>query len=158
MTDLFLRNPAQFIESTRGFTLAQIEAIEAELLNAFGLSNIEVEHRFAPGVYYRTIVMPTASYIIGHEHTTEHANIITQGRAIVMIGDELKEVMAGDHFNSKPGIRKILFILDNCKWTTVHPTNETSIPKLEDQLIVKSQSHLRYLASHPVLVNEREAA
>jgi hypothetical protein len=39
-------------------------------------------------------------------------------------------------FVSAAGVRKVLFILEDMEWTTVHPTGETDLPKLEELLVL----------------------
>lgn len=47
-------------------------------------------------------------------------------------------------FVSEAGVRKVLYIEEDMLWTTVHPTDETDIEKLENELIEKSTSFLEY--------------
>jgi quercetin dioxygenase-like cupin family protein len=99
-------------------------------------------HRFAPGVYLREIFMPAGSFVLGHEHNTEHLNIVIRGRARVLIDGVIQEIVAGDTFVSGAGVRKTLYILEDTVWQTVHPTDETNVEKLETLLITKSLVHL----------------
>lgn len=126
-------------------TSADIERREAELLK---LPQVEVPltHRFAPGVYMREVIMPTGALIIGHEHKTEHLNIISRGRALVMMDGDVSEVVGPCTLLSKPGVRKVLYIREEMQWATIHPTDETDLDKLAALLIVKSESYLQHLA------------
>src|SRR5690242_10473496 len=63
---------------------AAIERLEAQLLSEPQLP-APVTHHFAPGVYMREIFMPAGAFVIGHEHRTEHLNVILTGRASVMM-------------------------------------------------------------------------
>jgi hypothetical protein len=45
-------------------------------------------------------------------------------------------------FVSGPGVRKALYIIEDMRWATVHPTKETNIEKLESKLVVKSRGWL----------------
>jgi len=86
----------------------QIESLEKELLN---LPQVEcpLKHNFAPGVYMREITMPAGSFIIGHEHLTEHFNVVLTGKARVMIDGVIEDLVAPCYFISKPNVRKVLF-------------------------------------------------
>lgn len=121
----------------------RIEAAEAALLT---LPQVECEltHRFAPGVYYREVVMPKGSFIIGHCHRTAHFNVVTEGAARVMMDGVVEEIKAPAVFRSEPGVRKVLYIREDCRWATIHPTEETDLVKLEEELIVKSRSFLEH--------------
>lgn len=124
-----------------GPALSEMEASEAELLK---LPQIDcpLTHTFAPGVYIREIFMPKGAFILGHEHKTEHVNIVTQGVVRVMIDGVVEEISAPHTFISGPGIRKVLYIVKDTKWITIHPTRETNLIKLERRLIRKSNAFI----------------
>ena len=54
------------------------------------------------------------------------------------VDDEVLYIEAPDIFISKPGVQKVLHIIEEMTWATVHPTKETEMDKLEEELIVKS--------------------
>lgn len=124
-------------------TIPNIEALEAGLLAhpaAFvgDTEHCPLEHHFAPGVYLRTIVMPAGMFIVGHRHRTKHLNIVWSGRARVLIGSEVHEIVGPCTFVSEPGVRKVLLILEEMRWSTIHVTPETDMERLRDELIIPS--------------------
>jgi hypothetical protein len=130
----------------------QIENLERELLN---LPQVEcpLKHNFAPGVYMREITMPAGSLIIGHEHLTEHFNVVLTGKARVMIDGVIEDLVAPCYFISKPNVRKVLYIVEEMKFATIHPTDETSVEVLEDTLIRKSNSFIKHEEAKALLEN-----
>ncbi len=121
----------------------KVEEFESSLF-AYEQPICQLSHFFAPGVYLRELTMPADSVIVGHEHKTEHFNIITKGRAMVIQDDvEVLEIKAGDIFVSGPGVRKMLHILEEMTWTTIHVTEETDMDKLEEELIIKSPTWIK---------------
>ena len=126
-------------------TKDQVEALEARLL-PYSQDDCPLRHMFAPGVYLRTIFMAKGKFIIGHEHKTEHFNIILKGAARVLIDGMVTEIRAPNIFVSKPGVRKVLEIIEDMEWATVHPTDETDLEKITDIVIKKSNSFLKYQA------------
>ena len=99
-----------------------------------------VSHHFAPHVYVRQIFMPAGTLVIGKMHRTEHFNIITAGIVRLLNDDDsISEVTAGDIFTSKPGVKKVLYIVEDTKWVTVHPTESTDMQVLEKELIVPEE-------------------
>lgn len=140
------------IEPLRSFTLAEvmdvppekIEEVEAKLLKLPQI-DYQLDHHFPPGAYLRTITMPAGSFVIGHKHLTEHANVVLTGRAAVMLDGKLHHIVAPCTFISKPGVRKVLYIFETMKWMTIHPTEETNLDKLEEMLIVKSASFMEHI-------------
>jgi len=103
-----------------------------------------VSHNFAPDIYLREIFMPGGTVVIGHEHKTEHFNIILKGRCRVVIGDEIHELSAPCSFVSGAGAQKILNVLEDTIWQTVHsnPDNETDVEVLEDRYVNKVSAQL----------------
>lgn len=96
-------------------------------------------HDFSPGLYLRRILMPKDWFIIGKTHKTRHMNIILLGSAQVMIEGELKLIQAGDVFESGPGVKKVLYILEDMIWMTTHVTEETDIEKLEVEMVLTDE-------------------
>lgn len=101
-------------------------------------------HRFAPGVYLREITMPAGAFIIGHEHITEHVNVVLSGKALVRMNGEVSTLEAPMVFISKPGVRKVLLILEEMRFITIHPTEETNLSIIESLVIRKSETFLDY--------------
>lgn len=98
-----------------------------------------VTHNFAPDIYIREIFMPADTVVIGHKHLTEHFNVILKGKCRVMIGDVVEELTAPCTFISGAGSQKIVNVLEDCIWQTVHsnPDNENNIETLESRYVIK---------------------
>ena len=101
-----------------------------------------VTHNFAPDIYIREIFMPADTVVIGHKHLTEHFNVILKGKCRVMIGDVVEELTAPCTFVSGAGSQKIVNVLEDCIWQTVHSNtdNETDIETLESRYVIKGVS------------------
>lgn len=113
----------------------QIAYIASELAK-FPQTDAPVTHRFAPGVYLREIAMTGHHIVIGRIHKTEHFNILLQGAALIVHDDGSREILrAPMTFVSKAGVQKVLYILEDMIWQTVHPTEETDLVKLEAALV-----------------------
>lgn len=98
-----------------------------------------LEHFFAPGIYIREIFMPAGTVVIGRIHKTEHFNIILEGRVRVIVDGEVHELKAPCTFVSKAGVSKVLNVLEDCRWQTIHanPDNLTDTDVLEALLVHK---------------------
>lgn len=90
---------------------------------------------FSEGVYARTIFMPKGTIIIGKKHKTRHLNIVISGIARVWMDGVIRDIKAPDILESKEGCRKILYIVEDMYWTTIHPTNETDVGIIENMII-----------------------
>lgn len=100
-----------------------------------------LKHHFAPGVYIREIFMPAGAIVIGKIHKTEHFNIIQQGRLLIFSEGGSRELEAPTTFVSKPFIQKVLYILEDTVWSTVHLTQERDLEALERELIEPDESY-----------------
>lgn len=118
----------------------KIEQVEGQLLQ---MPQVEcpITNRFAPHCYAREISMPAGSIIIGHKHKTKHFNVILTGKASVMMDGEVVHIEAPDVFVSEPGVRKVLYIREDMRWMTIHPTEETDLDKLEEEIVEHSETY-----------------
>lgn len=121
-----------------------VERLEGNIM----LSDIEqpdcpLEHNFSDGVYVRQVTMPTDSLIVGHEHRTKHLNIISKGKCRLLDLDTgvITDIQAPYTFESHAGVRKVLYIVEECVWATVHVTNTTDLDELERELIIHSETN-----------------
>jgi quercetin dioxygenase-like cupin family protein len=107
--------------------------------------NCMFDNDFAPGIYIRTIYMPKTTFLIGKTHKTEHFNIVRTGKANVMLDGEYKTIKAGDMFSSLPGQKKAFWIFEDMAFSTVHPTIETDLEKLESMLVLSEAEELKQI-------------
>ena len=123
----------------------KIEKLEEILLTADYIEApiCPTRHIFSPGVYVREITMPEGAMILGAEHNTKHLNIISKGACVLADIDtgEMTDIIAPCTFESDIGVRKLLYIVEECVWSTVHVTEETDVEKLEAQLITLSPTY-----------------
>ncbi len=101
---------------------------------------LPLTHTFSEGVYAREIFMPKGMIVVGHVHNTTHLNMVSSGSALVWIDGVISKIVAPFTFESNAGVRKVLYILEDMLWTTIHVTNERDITVLEDTLIDKEAS------------------
>ena len=99
------------------------------------LTELEVKHHFAPGVYAREALLPAGSVVVGKTHKTKHLNIISQGHCTVHSMGEIKEIHGPYTFVSEAGAKKAVYSHTDVIWTTIHVTNETDLKKIERETI-----------------------
>lgn len=133
-------------------TIASLEAIgcaprkkhsigaAVDILKQCEQPEMPVTHHFSPGIYCREIFMPAlpggGTLVVGHIHKTQHQNIVLTGKAVVTIGDERLEIVAPFVFESEAGAQKLLHIIEDMRWLTIHanPDNITDIPTIENMI------------------------
>jgi hypothetical protein len=94
-------------------------------------------HHFAPGLYARQIFMKAGDLVIGKIHNHAHVNNISKGRVLVTTEFGKEELVAPCQFISKAGSKRAVLVLEDCIWTTYHPTKETDLAKIEADVIAK---------------------
>lgn len=135
-----------------------LENVEAWLLSRKDQAPYELKHSFAPGIYLREIFMPApkgvqveegqiaGTMLIGHEHNFEHFNMVLSGRALVSINGIVEEIVGPCYFKSGAGVRKVLWVIEDMRWVTIHPNEDNcqDIPTLEARLIKPSATFERF--------------
>jgi hypothetical protein len=114
-------------------------------------------HKFTEGMYIREIFMPAGSLWTSKIHKTEHPYVVSHGKAAVSIdAQEWYEITAPYTGITKPGTRRVLYILEDCIWTTFHRIDdmkseyndlnddekENIVKKIEEKIL---EPHVNYL-------------
>lgn len=139
-------------------TIVELEQIQREGLEAgiFEPAEVELRHVFAPGVYVRQVVMPAGASIVGKIHATEHVVIVSKGRVLSYTEAEGQQEIVGPcTFVVAAGTKRALYVLEECTWSTVHPTTlagvdgkatAADLAAIEDTFIAKTRAEFDELA------------
>ncbi len=104
-------------------------------------------HSFAPGVYVRELLIDKDVLVIGKTHKTEHLNMVVQGDCLVACDGKVQRMVAPYTFISKAGAKKVIYAIEETVWATIHPTEETDLDLLEEELIdMKAEEDIEKLA------------
>jgi hypothetical protein len=99
-----------------------------------------VTHHFCEGVYAREMFIPKGTMLTGKIHRFAHINIISKGDITVLTEHGMKRIKAPCTLISQPGIKRAGYAHEDTVWTTIHPTHETDLEKLEEHFIAKDFS------------------
>lgn len=121
---------------------SKIDELEALILEQEQIV-CPLEHRFTDGMYIREITMAAGSLITSKIHRTEHPFTISKGRVMVCIdaGDWV-EYEAPYTGITQAGTRRVLYVIEDCVWTTYHlnPSNTQDLKEIEDRIIEKHEN------------------
>jgi hypothetical protein len=106
----------------------------------------EVKHYFAPGLYVREMLIPAGTRIVGKIHKHAHFNDISRGTVHVFTEFGKETYHAPVRFTSIAGTKRAVYAETETVWTTYHPTEETDLEKIEDEVIAKDYSELNCLS------------
>jgi hypothetical protein len=101
-----------------------------------------ITHFFAPGVYARQMFIPAGLVAVGKIHKTAHVSIISCGKVSVTT-ENGTEIIEGPYtFINTPGEKRAVYAHTDTVWTTIHPTDETDIRKIEKEVIANDYEEL----------------
>jgi len=83
-------------------------------------------------------------------------NILLKGSLTVATEDGIQLMKAPCVLKSMPGTKRIGYFHEDSSWITVHPTEETDLEKIEQQVIVPDDEIDQFLASLPNRLKEIE--
>jgi hypothetical protein len=118
----------------------RIDTLESVMIENFESIVCPLIHRFTPSMYVREIFMPKGSLITSKIHITEHPFTISKGKVSVSIdGDDWQIYEAPYTGITKIGTRRILYIEEDCVWTTYHVNEDncTNVEEIEDRILDK---------------------
>lgn len=100
-----------------------------------------LSHHFAPGVYMREMRVPAGVVATGAVHKTEHLTIIV-GHCLLTTDDGVRTLEGHHTIKSKPGAKRAIYAIEDTVVTTIHPTDETDLDKLCEQLTESKPTEL----------------
>ena len=105
-----------------------------ESMTDFPQVDCPVQHFFAPGLYAREMTIPKGVTAVGAVHKTKHLTTISKGRILMMTDAGVVEICAPYTGLSEAGIKRAAHALEDTVMTCYHPTNETDMSILAEQL------------------------
>lgn len=131
------------MSSTELSSIERFDRLEAKIAQ---LPPVEMEliHHFAPKVYVRELRIPAGTAFTGKIHKTKHMLILAAGEATLY--DEAnggtKVIRAPLVCVSEIGAHRAGITHTDCVFVTVHPTTETDLVKIEEEVIQKRENPL----------------
>ena len=133
-----------------------VRDVQQQIKENAELIDVPVEHHFAPGVYMRQMNAKAGTLVVSKMHRTEHMNILLTGSLTVATENGIELMRAPAVLKSMPGTKRIGYFHEDSSWITVHPTDETDLELIEQQVIVPEAEIDQFLASLPNKCKEIE--
>ena len=109
--------------------------------------DIPVFNYFAPNIYMRQMDAKAGTLVVSKMHRTEHMNILLKGSLTVATENGIELLKAPCVLKSMPGTKRIGYFHEDSSWIAVHPTEETDLEKIEQQVIVPEDEIDQFLVS-----------
>lgn len=102
-----------------------------------------LEHKFVNGWYERTVTMFRGMVVVSKIHKTNHEYVISEGVVAVKVNDGGWNLLkAPYHGETKAGTRRVLYIVENTRWTTYHRLKDgETTPEQVEKRIIKKHKH-----------------
>lgn len=126
-----------------------VRGVQQQITDNAELIDVPVIHHFAPGVYMRQMDAVAGTLVVSKMHRTEHMNILLKGSLTVATENGIELMTAPCVLKSMPGTKRIGYFHEDSSWITVHPTDETDLEIIEQQVIVPDDEIDQFLASLP---------
>jgi len=101
-----------------------------------------LKHTFGDGIYVREITMPTGLFVVSKIHKYKHPYFVLKGDVSVLTENGWQRIVAPFSGITEVGTQRILYIHDECVWTTIHRTNKTDLAEIENEIIAKDYSEI----------------
>ena len=112
--------------------MSLIEDISLKERDEYIVTNV-----IADGVLARTVLMPKGEIVVGEIHKYESINILVKGELKVWVNGEVKHLKAPYMVKSNANTRKVVYILEDTVWTSIHRVNSENLKEIEEEIIVK---------------------
>src|SRR5258708_40125315 len=93
----------------------KLNALEADMKLESQL-NLLTEHFFSPGIYTRVLHIPKGCLLTGKIHKEPILNIMIKGEISVLLGEEIKRIVAPFICVSPAGSKKIGYAHEDTIW------------------------------------------
>lgn len=111
---------------------------------------LPLRHTFTPGLYSREMTIPAGTVLTSKVHKTEHQWVLSAGAMIVRDEKQVGVIRAPYSGVTKPGTRRIAYVLEDAVFTTFHVTDKTDVDEIEKDIIEQRSGHLAGI-ERPVL-------
>lgn len=109
-----------------------------------------LDHIFTPGLYTRIIQMKAGTMLTSKIHNTEHPFVLLTGRVMCWTKETGVQHIAAPFIGvTKPGTRRILYIVEDTIWATFHPTTLTDLKEIEKAIIQPHKNPLLETSEPP---------
>lgn len=101
-----------------------------------------VEHAFTPGLYARTINVPTGVCLVGLRHRVDSMVIVSQGTMRLLVDGGYEDCVAPTIRHCKAETVNAGYALSDCVWTNIFATDCTDTEELVERLTYGSKEEL----------------
>ena len=97
-----------------------------------------VTHRFAPNMYIREVFVPAGTLLTSEIHKKEHPHVLSMGKITMWDGEGGEVTVSAPYCGiTKENARRVVFVHEDCVFTTFHVTEATTVEDAEKDIFVE---------------------
>ena len=102
-----------------------------------------VTHRFTPNMYIREVYVPAGTILTSEIHKKEHPHILSLGKITMWDGEGGEITVSAPYCGiTKDNARRVVYVHENCIFTTFHVTDATTVEDAEKDIFVDYENEL----------------
>jgi quercetin dioxygenase-like cupin family protein len=113
----------------------KVERLQAIISTMPQADSMVTDHYFVPGMYCRKLARKAGTLIVGKVHKAPHFFMCAAGEILVLDGERVRRMQAGDIIECKPGTKRATFAVTDAVGVTIHKTDSTDLAQIEVELI-----------------------
>jgi len=97
-----------------------------------------VVHRFTPSMYIREVFVPAGTILTSEVHKKEHPHVLSMGKITMWDGEGGEITVSAPYCGiTKENARRVVFVHEDCVFTTFHGTDKTTVDEVEKDIFVE---------------------
>ena len=104
----------------------------------------EMEHHFVNGLYIRMAKAPAGMLFTTQIHKVRHPFFILSGAARILTEEGIVTLGAPYQGFTEAGTKRLMYILEDITWYTVHATDKTTVEEVEEEVLAKDFGELEF--------------
>lgn len=104
----------------------------------------EMEHHFVNGLYIRMAKAPAGMLFTTQIHKVRHPFFILSGAARILTEEGIVTLTAPHQGFTEAGTKRLMYILEDITWYTIHATDKTTVEEVEEEVLAKDFGELEF--------------
>jgi hypothetical protein len=102
-----------------------------------------VTHRFTPNMYIREVFVPAGTILTSEIHRHEHPHVLSMGKITMWDGEGGQIMVSAPYCGiTKANARRVVYVHEDCIFTTFHVTDKTTVEEAENDIFVEYENML----------------
>lgn len=114
----------------------------------------EMEHHFVNGLYMRKAKAPAGMLFTTQIHKVRHPFFILSGAARILTEEGITTLTAPYQGFTEVGTKRLMYILEDITWYTIHATNKTTVEEVEKEILADGFDEIEFKQEQIIEIQE----